>query len=74
MMGGVDVVNKYPLKDEPGRTMFVFERGGKIVGNIVKDRTAKEPAKLVFETARYNRIEELQADYPAADEKKEQDC
>ncbi|MBB6732677.1 hypothetical protein [Cohnella zeiphila] len=68
------MVSKYPLKDKPGRTMFVFERSGKFCGNIIKDHTDKEPAKLVFETERFDSIEALKEAYPPADEKKEQEA
>jgi hypothetical protein len=36
---------KYVLRDEPGKTMFVFEENGKYYGHIVKERTDKSPAK-----------------------------
>lgn len=61
------MVEKYPLRDEPGKTMFVFSAlADKVYGHIVRDRTAKEPAKLIFETKRYDSVEALKADYPEA--------
>ncbi len=55
---------KYPLKDEPVKTMFLFEKNGKVYGHVIKDRTDKAPAKMIFETTKYNSIDELKADYP----------
>lgn len=63
------MIEKYPLANEPGKTMFVFPAlAGKVYGHIVKNRTAKEPAKLVFETAKYDSVAALKADYPEAEE------
>jgi hypothetical protein len=59
---------KYALRDEPGKTMFVFEKNGKYYGHIVKDRTDKSPAKIVFETHKYDSVDQLKAEYPSADE------
>jgi len=59
---------KYPLKDEPGKTMFVFEKDGRIYGHIVKDKTDKAPAKFIFETERYDSIDALKSEYPDANE------
>ncbi|WP_199731670.1 hypothetical protein [Cohnella endophytica] len=47
------MLNNYPLRDEPGKTMFVFEKNGKVFGHIIKDRTEKSPAKMIFETQKY---------------------
>lgn len=58
---------RYPLKDETGKTMFVFEKNGKVYGHIIKNRTDKSPAKFLFETEKYDSIEELKATYPEAD-------
>lgn len=61
------MIEKYSLRDEPGKTMFVFPAlAGKVYGHIVKNRTDKEPAKLVFETAKYENAEALKQDYPEA--------
>jgi hypothetical protein len=57
---------KYQLRDEPGKTMFVFEKNGKVYGHIIKDRTEKAPAKMIFETQKYNTVDDLKADYPEA--------
>lgn len=58
------MVEKYKLKNETDKTMFVFNQSGKIYGHIIKDRTEKAPAKLVFETGKYMSVEELKNDYP----------
>lgn len=58
------MIIRYPLKDEPGKTMVVFEKHGKFYGHIIKDRTDKAPAKFVFETAKYDSIDLLKAEYP----------
>jgi hypothetical protein len=58
---------KYALRDEPSKTMFVFEKNGKYYGHIVKERTDKSPAKIAFETPKYDSIEQLKAEYPPAD-------
>lgn len=61
------MIEKYPIANETGKTMFVFSAlAGKVYGHIVKDRTAKDPAKIIFETARYESVELLKADYPEA--------
>jgi hypothetical protein len=63
------MIEKYPLRDEPGKTMFVFPAlAGKVYGHIIKDRTDKAPAKIVFETAKYDTIGMLKAEYPEAKE------
>jgi hypothetical protein len=62
------MVEKYPLLEEPGKSMFVFAAGGKFYGHIIKDRTDKGPAKFLFETARYGSVEELKAEYPPAED------
>jgi len=59
---------KYRLKDEPGKTMFVFEKNGKYYGHIVKDRTAKAPARLLFETPKFDSIEDLKQEFPEHEE------
>lgn len=60
------MVEKYPLLEEPGKSMFVFAAGGKFYGHIIKDRTDKAHAKFLFETARYDSIEALKAEFPPA--------
>lgn len=60
------LLEKYKLANEEGRTMFVFAGNNKVYGHIIKDRTAKEPAKLVFETGKYDTVEALKAEYTAA--------
>jgi hypothetical protein len=57
---------KYVLRDEPGKTMFVFEKNGKCYGHIVKDRTDKSLAKIIFETTKFDSIEQLKAEFPPA--------
>jgi hypothetical protein len=52
---------KYVLRDEPGKTMFTFAKKGKFYGHIVKDRTEKSPAKIVFETPKFDSIAQLNA-------------
>jgi hypothetical protein len=58
------IVERYKLKNETGKTMFVFSQGGKIYGHIIKDRTNKEPAKFMFETGKYTTLDDLKSDYP----------
>jgi hypothetical protein len=58
------MLDKYPIRDEPGKTMFVFEKNGKVYGHIVKDRTNKAPAKFIFETKKFNSIDELKTEFP----------
>ncbi|MFC3768378.1 hypothetical protein [Paenibacillus sp. GCM10012303] len=61
------MIENYPLANEPGKTMFVFPAlAGKVYGHIVKDRTAKDPAKIIYETPRYDSVEALKADFPEA--------
>jgi hypothetical protein len=60
------MTNKYPLRDEPSKTMFVFEKNGKVYGHVIKDRTDKAMAKFIFETKKYDSVEDLKADYPEA--------
>jgi len=50
--------------NEPGKTMFVFEKAGKFYGHIIKDRTDKAPAKLLFETPKFESLELLKAEFP----------
>jgi len=54
---------QYPL-NEPGKTMFVFEKAGKFYGHIIKDRTDKALAKLLFETKKFDSLELLKAEFP----------
>lgn len=58
------MIEKYGLQEEPDKTMFVFAKDGKFYGHIVKNKTDKAPAKFVFETAKYNTLEELKSEYP----------
>jgi hypothetical protein len=58
------MLEKYSLREQLGKTMFVFEKSGMYYGHIIKDRTEKSPALLVFETAKYESIEQLKAEYP----------
>jgi hypothetical protein len=60
------MTEKYALSDDPSKTMFVFEKNGKVYGHIIKNRTDKAPAKFIFETEKYDSIEELKAAYPEA--------
>jgi hypothetical protein len=62
------MIEKYPLLDEPGKTMFIFEKLGKFYGHIIKDRTGKAPALFIFETPKYESIDQLKADYPPSAE------
>ncbi|MFK7696124.1 hypothetical protein [Paenibacillus sp. HJGM_3] len=64
--------NKYPLLNEPGMTMFVFEKFGKVYGHIIKDPTDKAPAKLIFETPKYDSVEKLESDFPPKIEEDEE--
>ncbi|MFC5449047.1 endonuclease/exonuclease/phosphatase family protein [Paenibacillus aestuarii] len=57
-----NMIERYPLKDA-GRTMCVFEKNGKYYGHILKDRTDKEPAKILFETQKFSSLEELKAEF-----------
>jgi hypothetical protein len=50
------MLNKYPLLNEPGKTMFVFEKLGKVYGHIIKNPTDKAPAKLIFGTPKYDSL------------------
>ncbi|MFE5317582.1 hypothetical protein ACFQ88_02620 [Paenibacillus sp. NPDC056579] len=58
------MIEKYILRDEPDKTMFVFAKNGKYYGHIVKNKTEKAPAKFVFETESYESVEALKAAYP----------
>ncbi|MBU7316101.1 hypothetical protein [Paenibacillus oleatilyticus] len=58
------MIEKYPLLKESDKTMFVFERNGKIYGHIIKNKTEKAPAKFIFETEKYDSIEKLKEEYP----------
>ncbi|TXK80056.1 hypothetical protein [Paenibacillus sp. N3.4] len=61
------MIEKYPLQKEPDKTMFVFEKNGKFYGHIVKNKTEKSVAKLVFETVKYESVELLKSEYPPQD-------
>jgi hypothetical protein len=56
----------YRLLDEPDKTMFVFEKLGKVYGHIIKNKTTSKPAKFIFETGKYDSIELLKAEFPEA--------
>lgn len=58
---------KYALREEPDKTMFVFEKNGKVYGHIIKNRTDKAPAKFIFETEKYDTVDELKEQYPEAE-------
>lgn len=58
------MLDKYPLLNETDKTMFVFEKNGKIYGHIVKNKTDKAPTKIVFETEKYESVEKLKQEYP----------
>ncbi|WP_010498317.1 hypothetical protein [Paenibacillus elgii] len=58
------MIEKYPLLKEADKTMFVFERNGKVYGHIIKNKTEKDPAKFIFETEKYGSIEKLKEEYP----------
>ncbi|MBP1992732.1 hypothetical protein [Paenibacillus eucommiae] len=55
---------KYAIRDEPGKMMFVFFKNNQYYGHIVKERTDKSPAKIVFETKKYDSLSQLKSDYP----------
>jgi hypothetical protein len=59
------MLEKYPLRNEKDRTMFVFEKAGKVYGHVIQNRTEKSPAKLMFETAKYDSVELLKQDFPS---------
>jgi len=59
---------KYPLRDEPGKTLFIFEKNGKFYAHVVKDRTDKTAAKIVFETGKYDSIDEIEKEFPPVTE------
>lgn len=59
------MIEKYTLQKEPDKTMFVFEKNGKFYGHIVKNKTEKSVAKLLFETEKYESLEKLKNEYPA---------
>jgi hypothetical protein len=58
------MIEKYGLRNEPDKTMFVFAKHDKFYGHIVKNKTAKAAAKFIFETASFDTIEALKAEYP----------
>ncbi|MDF2668329.1 MAG: hypothetical protein K0R67_635 [Paenibacillus sp.] len=41
------MLEKYQLLNEPDKTMFVFEKFGKVYGHIIKNPTSKDPAKFI---------------------------
>lgn len=59
-------VEEYLLLDEPDKTMYIFENLGKFYGHIIKNRTDKAPAKFVFETPKFDSLEDLKKEYPRA--------
>ncbi|MCS7460449.1 hypothetical protein N0M98_09875 [Paenibacillus doosanensis] len=58
------MIEKYTLLKEPDKTMFVFFKNDKYYGHIIKNKTDKAPAKFIFETDKYDSLEQLKADYP----------
>ncbi|OPH61772.1 hypothetical protein BC351_00590 [Paenibacillus ferrarius] len=62
------MIEKYTLQKEPDKTMFVFQKNGKFYGHVVKNKTDKSVAKIVFETSKYETVEQIKEEYPAADE------
>jgi hypothetical protein len=60
-----EVIEKYPLLKEPDKTMFIFEKNRKFYGHIVKNKTEKSVAKIMFETGKYDKVEQLKSEYPA---------
>ncbi len=64
------IVEKYPLLNEPNRTIVVFNRGNFLYGHILKNSTEKAPVKLMFETGKYASIEALKEEFPPAEELK----
>lgn len=65
------MIEKYLLRDKPGKTMFVFEKQGRYYGHIVQDRTDKVPAKLIFETPKFESIDKLKEEYPEMENKRD---
>lgn len=63
------MIEKYTLLNEPDKTMFVFIKNGKFYGHIVKNKTEKTAAKIIFETSKYDSSEALKADYPPVEDK-----
>ncbi|NHN31297.1 hypothetical protein G9U52_15775 [Paenibacillus sp. S3N08] len=60
------MIDRYPLLNEANRTMCVFEKDGKFYGHILKDATEKVPAKIVFETVKFDSLEAFKLEYPPA--------
>ncbi len=58
---------RYSLRDEPGKSMYVLEKNGKVFGHIVKNKDAKGPTKFLFETPKFDSVELLKAEFPEAD-------
>lgn len=58
------MVEKYSLLNESGKSMFIFEKSGKYYGHIIKNKTDSAPAKFMFETAKYETVDQLKAEYP----------
>lgn len=59
------MIEKYILLNEQDKSMFVFQKGGKYYGHIIKNKTNTSPAKFVFETKMYDTLELLKTDYPS---------
>ncbi|NHN33126.1 hypothetical protein G9U52_25240 [Paenibacillus sp. S3N08] len=57
------MIERYALL-EKNRTMVTFEKNGKYYGHILKDATDKKPAMIVFETPKFNSLDELKVEYP----------
>lgn len=58
------MIEKYILKQEPDKTMFIFEKNGKFYGHVVKNKTETTVAKLIFETAKYESVDQIKSEYP----------
>ncbi|MCZ8513391.1 hypothetical protein O9H85_13325 [Paenibacillus filicis] len=65
------MIERYVLVNEPDKTMFVFGKNGQYYGHIIKNKTEKAPAKLVFETEKFGSIVELKEAYPEFRNKEE---
>lgn len=58
------MIERYQLRDEPGKTMFIFEKNGNYYGHIVKDKTDNASAKIMFVTPKFDSVEQLKNEYP----------
>ncbi|WP_240416761.1 hypothetical protein [Paenibacillus periandrae] len=62
------MIERYSLLNESNRTLVIFEKNGRYYGHILKDRTAKSPAIIVFETEKYDSLDAIKAAYPAREQ------